>query len=246
MTAYGRQRIPGPIDAAAISVETDPPEVGWHAAWWAADVSLGDGDAVSTWNDRTGNGRDLTQATSGRYPLFRPTVSSLNNKAAVEFDGTDDYLRWTSGSGLSQPFTYVLVMRIHTAQSGQVVYMDSGSSGTPAALFKFNAATDWVLFAGSSFAAAASPAIGVGNFAVRAMTNGASCRFNINGTATSPAQNAGANQLYGVTLGAHRDNSSAAAISVAFAAVYPGDVTADAKWAAFKTWVSDKYGMTLA
>lgn len=246
MTAYGRPRYPLPIDAAAISVETDPPEVGWHAAWWADDVSLGDGDEVSTWSDRTGNGRDLTQATSGRYPLFRPTVSSLNNKAAVEFDGTDDYLRWTSGSGLSQPVTYVLVMRIRTASSRQVVYMDSADSGTAAALFKFNADTGWNLFAGSGFAGATSPAIGVGNFAVRAMTNGSSSRFNINGTATSPTTNAGANQLYGVTLGAHRDNSSAAAISVAFAAVYPGDVTADAGWAAFTAWVSDTYGMTLA
>ena len=45
---------------------------------------------VSQWNDKSGNGNNLTQSTEGSKPVY--SASSLNSKAWITFDGTDDTL----------------------------------------------------------------------------------------------------------------------------------------------------------
>jgi len=53
----------------------------------------GDG-AVTTWYDQSGNGNDATNSTESEQPLIVDggTLVEENSKAAVEFDGVDDYL----------------------------------------------------------------------------------------------------------------------------------------------------------
>jgi prepilin-type N-terminal cleavage/methylation domain-containing protein len=45
---------------------------------------------VSQWNDKSGNGNNLTQSTEGSKPVY--SASALNSKAGISFDGTDDTL----------------------------------------------------------------------------------------------------------------------------------------------------------
>lgn len=45
-----------------------------------------DGDAVYVWKDRSGNGHDLSQSSSGLRPLLR----LISGQWRVRFDGTDD------------------------------------------------------------------------------------------------------------------------------------------------------------
>ena len=60
-------------------------------AWYrAADLSLADGAAVATWTDSSGNGRDATQATGTKQPLYKTNI--INGKPVVRFDGVDDFL----------------------------------------------------------------------------------------------------------------------------------------------------------
>ena len=61
----------------------------------ASDLSLSDGDDVSSWTDVSGNGND---ATAGNAPTFVSggNTSNLNGRAAVSFDGSDDYLSLSS------------------------------------------------------------------------------------------------------------------------------------------------------
>jgi hypothetical protein len=62
--------------------------------WWASDplwTPPADGAAVTSVRNNSGGG-DPTQASAGFKPLYRASVSQLNNKPAVEFDGTDDRL----------------------------------------------------------------------------------------------------------------------------------------------------------
>lgn len=54
----------------------------------ADDVAGSDGDPVTTWTDASGNGYDLTQATSGQRPTVQ--TSEVNGHNAVRFDGSDD------------------------------------------------------------------------------------------------------------------------------------------------------------
>ena len=47
---------------------------------------------VKTWYDQSGNGRDLTQATTANQPAI--TVSAVNSKPALTFDGSNDSLSY--------------------------------------------------------------------------------------------------------------------------------------------------------
>lgn len=88
-----------------------PASLSGLAAWFTAGpswcftdaggtVPCGDGDPVRVWKDRSGNARDLSQATSGNRPTLR------NNAGAWEVrqDGVDDYFDW-GGAGASNAWT---------------------------------------------------------------------------------------------------------------------------------------------
>jgi len=80
--------------------------IGGMVGWWKADAITGkhDGDAVSSWQDLSGNGRTLSQGTSGEQPKY-----SLSAIGAGRFAATgviDDANRADSlllGSGWSSP-----------------------------------------------------------------------------------------------------------------------------------------------
>ena len=72
------------------------------------------GSSVSQWADKSGNGRNATQATA----LNQPTTSTINGKGAVRFDGSSDHL---SLGNLSAAFptaaTAFYVLTEHTGAS---------------------------------------------------------------------------------------------------------------------------------
>ena len=49
-----------------------------------------DGDPVGLWNDQSGAGRNISQATAGRRATYK--LNQVNSLPAVLFDGTDDRL----------------------------------------------------------------------------------------------------------------------------------------------------------
>ncbi|MFB6258753.1 MAG: hypothetical protein ABEH38_08670 [Flavobacteriales bacterium] len=63
-----------------------------NAFWLDAEdqSSYSDGDPVSSWNDRSGNGNDFTHGNSSYQPEYN--ASALNGKATLIFDG-HDYLQ---------------------------------------------------------------------------------------------------------------------------------------------------------
>jgi hypothetical protein len=64
---------------------------GTLTAWYKADsLSLNDGDGVSSWTDSSGNGNDVSQATSARQPTFE--TNELNSKPVIRYDGSNDIL----------------------------------------------------------------------------------------------------------------------------------------------------------
>lgn len=74
-----------------------------------------DGDPVGYWGDKSGNARHVTQATSGRRPLYKPSGLDTG-KAGLLFDDVDDGLGRT-GYGLSGAQTVALVYRIQSTPS---------------------------------------------------------------------------------------------------------------------------------
>lgn len=53
-------------------------------------TGLSDGNAVSTWSDRSGNGKDATMASAGNQPTYE--TAEQGGQPVVKFDGSNDYL----------------------------------------------------------------------------------------------------------------------------------------------------------
>jgi len=97
----------------------------------AADAStiIESGGAVSQWNDKSGNGRDVSQASSTQRPIL--AAAGLNGKPTLDFDGSNDYLFNTSvgASGLSNS-TIISVFKQVTVGSTEDHQINIGQTGT--------------------------------------------------------------------------------------------------------------------
>lgn len=61
--------------------------------------SLSSGDAVSSWDDRSSNANNATQATSSNKPSYQTNIQG--GQPAIRFDGTNDSLEIPSASNLN-------------------------------------------------------------------------------------------------------------------------------------------------
>ncbi|MCP4439492.1 MAG: hypothetical protein GY810_11170, partial [Aureispira sp.] len=71
------------------------------AIWLKADAGTStsiDGNQISTWNDQSGNGNSLSQATANKQPTYQSNDSEdINNNPVIKFDGTDDVMSDPTG-----------------------------------------------------------------------------------------------------------------------------------------------------
>lgn len=106
-------------------------------AHYKADVGVTkDGsDYVSQWDDQSGNGHHLTQATGSKQPLWES--SQINGYPGIHFDGTDDAMK-TSTFTSEANATVCVVVEKHSTHTGvifdgalnntEVLYFDSAGS----------------------------------------------------------------------------------------------------------------------
>lgn len=95
------------------------------AVWWADDLALSDGAAVSSWTDRV-NGRTVSQAASGNRPLFR--AAGLNGRPSVQFDGVNDYLGLSAANAVSNASSGCVVavaIPLSPSANGQTIWCSS-------------------------------------------------------------------------------------------------------------------------
>jgi hypothetical protein len=86
----------------------DAPPVAGYAAWYdASDLStiIQSAGAVSQWNDKSPNLRNVAQATTANKPLTGYSINGLN---ALRFDGTNDVLIGARPM-TAQPYTWCVV-----------------------------------------------------------------------------------------------------------------------------------------
>lgn len=90
------------------------------AGWWdAADASTITSSAgqVSAWNDKSGNGKHMAQATAAMRPLTG--TATQNGRNVLVFDGTDDRMRaidvFPPDPGLYTPVTWFVVAKTNVA-----------------------------------------------------------------------------------------------------------------------------------
>ncbi len=82
------------------------------SAWYRADATgalfsnagttaVTDNTTVYQWNESTGTGFNLLQAAAGSRPVFSNTTTLANFNPTVTFDGSNDYLQFTAGTGIN-------------------------------------------------------------------------------------------------------------------------------------------------
>lgn len=74
------------------------------------------GGVVSQWNDKSGNGRHLSQITAASRPAYQAT--GLNGLPTLQFDGGNDFLQNTSFSFGNSAFTFYCVMQSSVPSGG--------------------------------------------------------------------------------------------------------------------------------
>ena len=95
--------------------------------WWDADdastITIATG--VSAWTDKVG-GLNWSQGTAGLQPVRATGVAALNNRAVIQFDGTDDQLTTPSSFNFNIPAeTIFLVAKIPDQATFDVVIHSS-------------------------------------------------------------------------------------------------------------------------
>lgn len=90
------------------SVPNEPPTVTAQShCWWADDLTgtHANDDPVSAWVDRTSS--HSADASSTERPLYKS--SGVNGRPAVDFDGTNDYLRYAAATPITTNGNGVIV-----------------------------------------------------------------------------------------------------------------------------------------
>lgn len=110
------------------SSSSSSPPVSALVAWYKTEtLSLSDGAPVSQWNDSSGNGNHLTQATAGKRPIFKAVI--LNDRDVVRFSAANDtcLINTTpSGFGSTGITIYAVMKAITWATFGMVVVCNPG------------------------------------------------------------------------------------------------------------------------
>jgi len=102
------------------SVAWNPAQLGASLALWldaedTASITL-NGSTVSQWSDKSGNGRNVSQAMAANQPTY--TASGLNGKPVLTFDGGD----WFSNLSLSLPQFSVSLVETATQNTALIYY----------------------------------------------------------------------------------------------------------------------------
>lgn len=184
----------------------------WSARY-EADLQAGaDNDAVSSWTDQSGYGRNATQGTGTRQPTLQ--TAELNGHNVVSFDGTDDFLT-TAIPATNQPYTVVLVGTVRELPGGSAYALVHTGGGqmqmTTAPAYIWNAGTSLTDGAGTI-----TPSVHV------AVANGTASRLRINSTDVSG--NAGTGATTTTAIAASAGGSLPSKLDAAFAGFIPAAV----------------------
>ena len=187
------------VSSAAFSQGNSLPSISGLKLWLRADSNLTlDVDKVTTWGDCSGNGNHLGQSTAASKPQRISSISSLNGKPVIRFDGVNDYLVNTSFvSSLSQPITMFIVYTNNTAASTFTAIYD-GANSTNRLLLHYYYGTINAADGVSAVSYSKSSPYTVLNTAIY---NGSTSKMYENGILKSSGS-LNSNSLSGLTLGA--------------------------------------------
>lgn len=221
----------------------DPLSIAWHSVYWAEDpgwTNPGDGNAVTTWDDASGNGRDVTQGTAANRPLYRASVAGLNNQPALDFDGTNDCLGTASSfTATSGVITKVLVLQLKVAAGDKHIWSWNGT-GSRCDVQTASAPTRWGVYENAGGGGTVAGGTPDTSAHLLICTVGASSSVELDGTSLATGSSSGAS-LRTHSIGAYSTSSNHTNTYIAFAGMHIGGLTAGER-ADLLAWAQDHYG----
>jgi hypothetical protein len=206
LTTPERQQVESYLTAKWITPSSfSPLSIPWHSAFWASDptwIPPADGAAVSSWRNAGTSAANATQGATNTQPTYRAAYAGLNNKPALQFDGTDgggDVL-WTTSPTISQPTHVFGVAWLDATAPASATLVD----GVPGANRQFvrNQFNQYMLLYAGTQQTIAGPG-GPGPYAVAAMFNQASSALRYNGTVYAVPGTVGASGLGNLAIGGY-------------------------------------------
>lgn len=138
----------GVFQREAVTRLSTPAALRDAAAWWdSADFATLTivSSAISQWNDKSGNGRNLTQGSGTLRPAYGSRF--LNGIVVPDFDGTDDRMDASGLSTASSTFSYCAVCETDTP-GAQKSIANTATSGNVGVYFSCDDALDNGLLTG--------------------------------------------------------------------------------------------------
>lgn len=159
--------------------------------------------AVTKWYDQSGNSQDAQQADSSAQPqiISAGSVITENGKAAIDFDGVDDYLQNTSLVS-NTPTTHYITAKANRTVVLQRFFDGGVSNSTRHSIFQN--ASQFQYFAGGTITGTSEDTNQNLHYF---LANGTSSEIGING-ATASTGDAGTDTLNGLTFAARWDGGA--------------------------------------
>lgn len=176
-------------------------------AWWdagtgvlnASDTAAVNTDPIKTWQDQSGNSRDLQQTTAGNRPVYN---TSAFNSPVIEFDelGPDFLITTTTQPADTTPYTIFLLWAPRVGVNNAAIVFNTNQAGVGAFFLEDTGTDTFFLNAGAS---AIGSAYTPGSWAYSSLVyNGASSEHFKNGVSVGTG-NPGSRNLAGFCLGAY-------------------------------------------
>lgn len=206
--------------------------IGWYDADDLSTITKDGSDFVSQWDDKSGEGNHVTQATGTDQPLW--VDGAHNSRDTIRFDGTNDWLNvdpFTSGAA-TQPVSIFIVCTMPSGGSDQVVI-----DGDTARIIFGRTGTIYRVFAGTELTGTTTT---TALRQYRVLANGASSDLRRNESSILSGA-AGASSLNGITFGANFVGGEAANCDISEVLVYDANVTG-ADLALIEQYLQDRWG----
>ena len=117
----------------AVAPAWSPADLTDLAGWWKADAGAPtvDSDPVSSWQDQSGNGYHLTQATGSKQPIIKLNI--INGLPVIRLDGVDDELVTALDviAAGNQPHSLIVIgaYRTGAADGSRIASLGTNSTG---------------------------------------------------------------------------------------------------------------------
>jgi hypothetical protein len=193
------------------------------------------GGAVSQWDDKSGNGNNVTQGTAAAQPTTG-TVT-LNGLNVLDFGG-NDFMETAVADTLAQPFNVFLVVKADAVSFSRYIF-DRTSTGSNRAFLLQSGATNYTFNAGTSLTGGTPD---TNAHMLRVLGDGASSFIDVDGTNVASG-NAATTSLDLIRLGSAYTGSAFFEGAIA-EVIATGTLTAG-EIADTEQYLANKWGITL-